>query len=412
MLPPTIAPTLSTQLSSETPTPEPTSTTPPVAENLVATLEADLPATPTPDASGISVGSFDGVEVMPLTPLFSQQPLWAAFTYGTLGFQLPINHSVAVYTYGDTGWQELGRYELECPDTVHPDSVREVPIEPDRIWLEVQGGMGTYSSCFDLLSFDGRALRAELSTWSPISSSLGQVTDANGDGLLEVVLDTSDPYVLSRSHGVRYIRFQILRWDGSEFVEVELSPLPASAEAELRELNNHAVELAQAGLWLDAQASIDQALPLAPNEPAVIWNATLIGMHAESNQEQVQTSPYPLLSNLFLGDYAAALEVMRLYSPEDIFNPLSPLLRDADAFTWEAELNYWITRSVSQALEARPDLATAYFLRGWATYLIQPGSPEVLADIERAAALGPNEPLFSQSLAYLKGVRPGGDDGG
>jgi len=372
-------------------------------ENLVATLEADLPATPTPDASGISVGGFDGVVVMPLTPLFALQPLWAAFTYGTLGFELPINHSVAVYTYGNTGWQELGRYELECPDSIHPDSVREVPIEASRIWLEVQGGMGNYSSCYDLLSFDGQALRAEVSTWSPIPSNLGQVIDVNGDVVPEVVIDTSDPYVLSQSHGVGYIRFQVLHWDGSEFVEVQLSPLPASAQAEAGALNDRAVELAQAGLWLDAQASIDQALTLAPQEPIVIWNAALIGMHAQSNREQVRTSPYSLLTNLFLGDYAAVLDVMRPYSPEELFSPVSPLLRDTDAFSWEAELNYWITLNVSQALEARPDLATAYFLRGWATYLVEPGSPEVLADIERAATLRPDELLFSQSLAYLTG---------
>ncbi len=400
-LPSAASPTPGAQPTSETPALEPTPTSPPVPENLVATLEVGLP-TPTPDASGVASGGFDGVTVMPLTPLAEDQPLWGAFTHGTRSFQLPTNHFVAVYTYGDSGWQELGRFELECPDSVHPDSVRQVPIEPSRIWLEVQGGMGTYSSCYDLLSFDGRALRAEVSTWSPIPSNLGQVTDVNGDGALEVVLDASDPYVLSRSHGVRYIRFQVLRWDGSEFVEVELSLLPASAQAELRELNNRAVELARAGLWLDAQAAIDQALPLAPDEPAVSWNATLIDLHAESNREQVRTSPYPLLANLFMGDYAAVLEVMRLYSPEEIFSPLSPVLRDVDAFTWEAELNYWITLSVSQALEARPDLAAAYFLRGWATHLVRPGSPEVLADIEQAAALSPDEPLFSQSLAYLK----------
>jgi hypothetical protein len=407
-LPSAASPTPGAQPTSEMPTPDPTPAAPPVPENLVATLEAGLPPTPTPDASGVASGGFDGVAVMPLTPLTGDQPLWGAFTHGTRSFQLPANHFVAVYTYGDTGWQELGRFELECPDSVHPDSVRQVSIEPGRIWLEVQGGMGTYSSCYDLLSFDGRALRAEVSTWSPIPSNLGQVTDVNGDGALEVVLDASDPYVLSRSHGVRYIRFQVLRWDGSEFVEVELSPLPASAQAELRELNNRAVELAGGGLWLDAQAAIDQALPLAPDEPTVIWNATLIGMHAESNREQVRTSPYPLLTNLFLGDYAAVLEVMRLYPPEEIFSPLSPVLMDVDAFTWEAELNYWVTLSASQALEARPDLAEAYFLRGWATYLVQPGSPEVLADIERAAALRPDEPLFSQSLAYLKKGATGG----
>jgi len=41
-------------------------------------------------------------------------------------------------------------------------------------------------------------------------------------------------------------------------------------------------------------------------------------------------------------------------------------------------------------------LAEAYFMRVWATYLVNPDSPEVLDDIERAAQLAPDEPLFSQ----------------
>lgn len=50
------------------------------------------------------------------------------------------------------------------------------------------------------------------------------------------------------------------------------------------------------------------------------------------------------------------------------------------------------------------ELAATHFLPGWAAYLIDPSSPTVLADFERAAELDPDEPLFSTSLAYLKSI--------
>src|SRR5439155_9150725 len=49
----------------------------------------------------------------------------------------------------------------------------------------------------------------------------------------------------------------------------------------------------------------------------------------------------------------------------------------------------------------QPDLAPAYFLRGWATYRKDPNSPAALADIKQAAALAPKDALYSQSIAYL-----------
>jgi len=61
-----------------------------------------------------------------------------------------------------------------------------------------------------------------------------------------------------------------------------------------------------------------------------------------------------------------------------------------------------ITTTTGLALQLKPDLAAAYFLRGWAVHLISPASPAALADIRRAAELEPNEKLFTESLAYLK----------
>ena len=70
---------------------------------------------------------------------------------------------------------------------------------------------------------------------------------------------------------------------------------------------------------------------------------------------------------------------------------------------WQQQVTDEITRTTDLALQFKPDLATAYFLRGWGVHLTDPKNPSVLADIERAAQLDPKEALFSESLAYLRG---------
>ncbi len=394
-----------TPVPTSTPTPQPSPTTLAAKpEELAATLVASLPPTSTPDSSGFSMGGYNEVEVLPLTPPAGDRPLWVAFSFGMRSFEPLVNHFVAIYTHDAAGWKQLSRLELECPDYIDKTSIQQVSIDPSRVWLEVQGGMGAHSGCYDLLSFDGQALRSELTTTSP-SPGAGQVKDVNGDGNLDVLLDASDPYVFCYACGVRYIQYSVLRWNGSQLVPVELTPLPDAAPADVLNFNNLAVKLAGAELWKEAQPAAEKALALAPQDPTVIWNAALIRLHAEAYQSQLKDSPYPLLVQVFYGDYAAALDVMRPYTASQIFSSATPLVTGTIAADWEEALSERVISSTTQALTVEPDLAAAYFLRGWATHLVKPGDPQVKADIEKAAALAPNEPLFTASVAYLK--KPG-----
>jgi hypothetical protein len=400
----TPAPT-STPVPTLTPTPQPSPTELAAKpEELVATLVAGLPPTPTPDSSGFSMGGYSEVEVLPLTPPAGSHPLWVAFSVGMRSFEPLINHFVAIYTHDAAGWQQMSRLELECPDYLDKTSVQQVSIDPSRVWLEVQGGMGAHSGCYDLLSIDGQTVRSELTTTSP-SPGAGQVKDVNGDGNLDVLLDASDPYVFCYACGVRYIQYRVLRWNGSQLVPVELTPLPDSAPADVRDSNNLAVKLAGAELWKQAQAAAEKALALAPQDPTVVWNAALIRLYAEAYQAQLKDSPYPLLVQVFYGDYAGALDVMRPYTASQIFAPDTPLVTGTIAAGWEDTLSERIITSTTRALAVEPDLAAAYFMRGWATHLVKPGDPQVKADIEKAAALAPDEPLFAASVAYLQ--KPG-----
>ena len=380
---------------------------------LKAMIEASLPPTPTPDTSGFSPGGIVEVGVLPLTVSSGSPPLWAAFSVGMRRFDPLQNHFVAIYTRNEAGWQELTRLELGevsdsealGPDYVSQGWVRQVNVEPSRIWLQLEGGVGAHSGTYHLLSFDGQALKVEVTGFNP-SPGGSRVEDLNGDGVLEVLLDATDYYVFCYACGMRLVNFTVLRWDGSQMVEVPLTPLPESASTDLRDLNNRAVELAQAGLWKDALATIEQALALNAQDETVAWNAALIRLTAEARRPpyDYESIGYPLLDRIFYGDYAAALDVMHPYSVEELFTQPSPLVVGTVAENFEESLIQHIQTSTTQALQVQPDLAAALFLRGWATHLSNPGSPEALADIERAAELDPNEPLFTQSVTYLKGM--------
>lgn len=382
----------------------PTPTAPdPESEELRALLKAALPPTPTPDASGIGMGGVQDVAVIRLAPALSasQQPLFAAFTVGMRSWDPLTNHYVTVYRRQGDNWERLATTELQCPDYLGQDSVQQVPVEPNHIWLEVQGGAGAHGGCYDLLAFDGKQLNDHISVSSP-SPGMGRTEDLNGDGVLEFVLNASEPYVFCYACGVVYVRYEVQRWDGTRFVPVELSRVEAAVASAATNLNNQAVALAQAGLWDSAQALIVQARAFSPQDETVAWNAILINLTTDDLRARLQDSAYPLLAHIFLGDYAGALGLMRPYSPDQLFNPQTPLVVGTVAEGWEPALQEWITRSANQALRAMPDLAAAYFLRGWATYLTEPGSHKAVADVAIAAQLAPDEPLFRDSLAYLK----------
>ncbi|HEU4328402.1 MAG TPA: hypothetical protein VFS21_35015 [Roseiflexaceae bacterium] len=367
-----------------------------LTSELTGTLTAALPPTP---AGTDSLGGIDRVAGIPLEG--GDRPLWAVFSSGMRSFDPPQPHFVAVYTRDNSGWRELGRAELESPDYLDAPGVQQVQISPERRWIEVQSGAGAHSGCYNLLSFDGRSLRNEISHCND-SPGAGYVADIDSDGTNDVVLNETLSYIFCYACGVREPRFTVLRWDGAQLQTVGLTPLPPNAPAAQREANDRAVRLAQAQLWKEAQAAIDGAGADGAVDPAFRWNAALIGLHAGARYREIVDSPYPLLAHLFYGDYDAALEVVRAYPPEQLFATPNPLVAGTVAEGFEDSLTYTITSTANLALAEQPDLAAALFLRGWATHLSDPADPAALVDIERAARLKPDDPLFSRSVEALK----------
>jgi hypothetical protein len=106
-----------------------------------------------------------------------------------------------------------------------------------------------------------------------------------------------------------------------------------------------------------------------------------------------------LLSNIFFGDYAAALDIVRAHPPEQIFTSPSPLIEGTVAEGNEQWMADYILDQTNAALAARPDLAPAYYFRAWATFLHNPAAPQIESDLAQAVALAPNEPLFAETSA-------------
>lgn len=394
----TAAPTVPTMpLPIETSTPDTT--------ELQALVVAGLPPTPTPAAGGEA--DWGDVAILPLDTGDGEPPLWAAFTVGMGFYDWEHGHVVAIYTYDDEGWQLRSQTTLtDCAQYVNVDSLRQVEIGPGQIWLELESYTGAHGGCYDLLRFDGETLHHKVSHFNS-SPGAGNLADLDGDGVPEVILNWTENYVFCYACGVRLPMYDVLRWNGNDLAPVELSLLPEAAPSDQKALNDRAVELARAELWKDAQAAIGEALALDIQDTnlleMVTWNSLLIDLHADARAEQAQGGAYPLLDNVFYGDYAAAVDVMRPYSLEQIWELPSPLIDGTPAEGWEVALSDWISWTTRLALEVEPDLAPAHFLRGWAIHLIEPDNPEVAFLVERASELDPDDVLFAESLDYLGG---------
>ncbi len=211
-------------------------------------------------------GAFTGYKVIPLQVNPGQRPLWAVYSYGMRNWDLKpaVDHFVAIYTQAQGKWLELARKSFSAndpyvaaPDYVGENGVTQVQIEPSRTWLTVDGGVGAHGGVFDVLSFDGTTLRAEVAG-NAASPGLGRIQDVNGDGTPDVVLDVSDHYVFCYACGVTKIMYQVYAWDkaNGQMAEMHIeSMLMGQSGHPARDLTNQAVSLTEAGLWKDALAS-------------------------------------------------------------------------------------------------------------------------------------------------------------
>ena len=380
-------------------------------DQLIADVTALLPA------GALANG---GLQVLPLVSATDRQ-LWAVYSYGIRNYDLdPLpSHFIAIYTYDCEGsaWRQLAWLNLDEPDaggvTVSPDyinqdSVTQVPIDPLFVFLEVQGGVGAHGGTYQLVFFDGSTFQVLVSGMAA-SPGAGWTQDVNEDGILDVVLDQSDAYVFCYACGVRKVMYQVFYWSSPDrqMREAHIDYYYMGQPQPMRDVLNPAVEMANAGLWKDALVQITRARDLLPSYPeadafTLNWDYALIKLHADAAAEAAVTGPYPLLANVFYGDYETAVNLMRPYTPAQIFDATSsPLIVGTVAEGMQDALANHLVSSADAALAVRPDLAPAYFLRGWGRFLLDPGDVNARADVAQAAALAPGDAFYARCAAYM-----------
>jgi tetratricopeptide (TPR) repeat protein len=333
--------------------------------------------------------------------------LWYMHTLGLRDFSNQ-NHSLGIYAFESGAWQQLAAYnfpgfdnpdEVTGPDILNIGAVKQTFIEPTNGWLVVDGNIGVHGGTYHVFRFDGQSLTLEAANANG-NPGAGRIEDINGDDQQEVLLDLTSFYVFAYAAGVRIIEYEILKWDGSDLVKVELTRLDNTNQA--AEVNNQAIDLAQAELWKDARMIINEAVHQEPDNEIIRWNEAVIETIADARENA--RSSYPLMDWVFFGDYEAVLNNMRTYAPSEIFSRQSPLIVGTSAEGSEASMAETIQTFTSSALALRPDMASAYFLRGWAIYLRDQNVPAALADVQKAAELAPDDPLFASALAYLQSL--------
>lgn len=331
-----------------------------------------------------------------------QQPLYAAISHGFTPDDADFLHKVSLHRLGPDGWSELSRVELECVAYIDESSLQQVQLGPTDIWLIVQGGVGAHGGCLELLRWDGTSLAIVISAFSS-SPDTGSVTDLNGDGQLDLLLDNSDRYIFCYACGVRLYWAQIFYWDGQALVEVTPTTLPADRSPELRALNDRAVQLAEASLFPDALDQIEQALALAPQDPIVAWNAAWIRHHLEVGRQEAATSPFPLLNHVFAGDWESALDELWSIGPSTFLSE-SPFPEASAAHGFERIVGEMLAQYADTALAQQPDRAAIRLLGAWGRFLVNRYDPSVPTGFQIAALLAEDDARYREIATAFAGI--------
>ena len=369
-------------------------------EQLQTALLNELHKTATPDINGER--PFGGINNVYWKEIPNQENNWLIYSLGSRNYDPPQNHFIAVYNFDHGSWIQIARRNLENSDHINDESINLVEIDPEKVFIEVKSNAGVHGGCYDLFDFDGSELNHLISSCAS-SPDAGEMADLDGDGIEEVVLNWSEDYVFCYTCGVRIARYQLWRWDGVHLLEVKLSNIEEGASEQSIQFNNEAVMLANAELWKEAQEKIEKAVEMNDSDNInIYWNSILIDLIAGKREQAVNKSGFPLLSSVFYGDYENVMDIMRLYRPNELFSNGSPLISGSAVEGSEEVMLDWVNTFTDKALFVKKELAAAYFLKAWATYLVNPTAPGIMKNLEKAVSLEKDEELYSESYLFLR----------
>lgn len=414
---------------------------------VTGTAPAELPAGASPPTladlgvADPAAGASESVAVHPVVGP-AGRPLWVAHTTGARGYDPGGPHVVAVLDRADDAWRLVDRMELGAdakaasatpdpdayfgPDYLAPDGVAAAAVEPTHLWLTVDGGVGAHGGSFALLSFDGTKLTLEAHASNGFPG-VGRVEDLDGDGVGEVILDRTDAYVFCYACGVREPSIEVLKWDGNRLTSVEL---PRSGDGDGAASIRQALDAARGGYWqlayrrlldvpgIRSDLLLDLPVPRATPDYSnkdrgiLVYDLLMVIKVNMTVREALahDNAAYPLLQRVFLGDWHGAVEPLRAVPPERLFAADSPLIAGTPAEGNVPALAERIANTAGNALlygaklpsnYPERDPAPVHFLRGWSAWLAAPGDAAARADIAEAAALAPDDPLYTASAAWI-----------
>ncbi len=356
------------------------------------------------------------MHLLPLDAADARVRDWAVVTDGPQPSRLapngdPINffHFAAVFRLdAERAWTEVARLEIEsAPQRTRPRLVQSGWRPPDgapMTWLLVEGGTGAHAGTLDLIGFDGSTLSSALSLITPRTNA-GGLADLDGDGLLEVVVDDSDPYVFCYACATELKRETVYRWDGSRLAPVELRALASELPERVQAQVDRALALVGADLWREAAAAAASAAGQAPDVDDLRWLSILINRTASLRLASAGQIRQPLVTAVFAGEYRAAVDLMRAHEPPQTFALNGPLVVGTAAEHDVSTLAVRLLDFTERALALEPQRAAAHAVRALGLAL---ASPDQLADaraaMRRAAELEPDDAFYSASLTFLQSV--------
>jgi DNA-binding CsgD family transcriptional regulator len=272
-------------------------------------------------------------------------------------------------------------------------------------WLTLRGTpfMATAASVFYALRFD-----VETETITVVESNLhrrwaGDIRGLDGDGTPAILINESDAYVFSGASGTEETFVRLLRWEEGELVDVPFEA-PSGLSDDLTTRVNEALRFADAGLWTDAAELIGGAANEQPGNQELRWLARRVQLitlgrllQAERQEDRGANSlQAPLL--VMTGEYEAVVELMRQYSPDDLFGTAGVM----HLYSAPEDSNSMLQYS-SRALSLVAERAAVHAVRAWSFALALPSDVESAeASMAEAVRLAPEDAFYAEALEWLR----------
>ncbi len=253
------------------------------------------------------------------------------------GGGVPLYGAADALVSSDPAWQRLraamtstgiSTAGLETPSRAMTSLPMTAQSGAPTGWLVLSGNpyMATFAAIFYVLRFEPETRTLAVVEAKSDRRWGGALVDVDGDGVPEVLMNQGNAYVFGAASGADEAMFRLLHWRDGELVDVPFE-VPAGLSDEVSGRVDHVLKLVGADLWTDAAAEIADAVSMAPQNDDLTWLARRIQLIAMARLLQVvhqedrdpPTLRAPLL--MMAGEYEAVVDMMREYSPEELFDP-------------------------------------------------------------------------------------------